>query len=520
MNIYKSILSNNIQKLLTLYNLDPHSATLGYGDRMFWGWKTIDFPNGTLQGGVHALAIALKLGLVENEAFALKVINNAVLAVKKIRFSNGSLAEAYPFESSVCVTALVAFDVLSAVDHLEGRLSKEQKQEYLSVVSPLIDFISKNDETHAIICNHIATSVAALALWSKLSGSDNSRYKTLLDVLTNNQSAEGWHKEYEGADPGYQTLCNHYLFCAYQATNDDHIKDSLLKTAAFLKYLVHPDGTTGGLYGSRNTEVYYPGGLVGMAHWSDDTAAIAAGLHAGVLGGSQVYPRDIDTGNFIPLLNSYAVAALNFEKNSDVLEDQEIDQVHTREFKKDLKDAGLLIRSTSKYYAILNYKKGGTIKVFNKRTGTIDCEDGGIFGALKNDKTFSTQHYNETAEFDPGGMTYDLYLNNEDHPSPAKFTLLRLLSSTVLRVPPVNKLFKKTIVNMLMTGKKKAGGSVKRRFEFTEDKVFVHEEIDVPSGCSKIGHFGKCKSIHMASSGYYLKQLEQLPDKPELVEFI
>ena len=131
MNIYKEILRQNLPRLLSLYNLDACSATYGFGDRLYWGWKIADFANGTMQGGVHALAIALKLGLLEDEAFTLNLIDAAIKAIPRSQARNGSMSEAYPGENSFCVTALVAFDVLSAIRLLDHRLEKRQRLDYL-----------------------------------------------------------------------------------------------------------------------------------------------------------------------------------------------------------------------------------------------------------------------------------------------------------------------------------------------------------------------------------------------------
>ena len=83
MNTYKRVLRDNLPKLFSLYNLDPYSSTYGYGDRLYWGWKVSDFANATMQGGVHALAIAIKLGLIGNIEFTLEVIDSAIKATPK-----------------------------------------------------------------------------------------------------------------------------------------------------------------------------------------------------------------------------------------------------------------------------------------------------------------------------------------------------------------------------------------------------------------------------------------------------
>jgi len=91
----------------------------------------------------------------------------------------------------------------------------------------------RNNESHAVISNHLAAAAAALLLWSKLSGCDNKKYSELLEIIYRNQSEEGWYKEYEGADPGYQTLCTHYLSRIYEITKDERLKNSLVRSAKF-----------------------------------------------------------------------------------------------------------------------------------------------------------------------------------------------------------------------------------------------------------------------------------------------
>ncbi|OGT09886.1 MAG: hypothetical protein A2X77_04775 [Gammaproteobacteria bacterium GWE2_42_36] len=511
--MYVQTVKSNLSKLLNLYNLDTFSRAYGYGDREYWAWKTKDFVNGTMQGGVHALAISVKLKIIDNEKFILNVIDSAIRAIEKIRHKNGSMIEAYPNEHSFCVTALVAFDVLSAVKHLGEKLDRYTRKTYLSIVKPLIHFISIYNETHALISNHLATGAAAITLWNNLMQDNNPRDQQLLEVIYQHQSDEGWYREYEGADPGYQTLCVYYLFCIYEITKDKKLLESLNKSAGFLKYFIHPDGTIGGLYGSRNTEVYYPGGIVGFAKENNDSALLAKFLEPKKTP-QHIMPSSVDIGNFIPLINSYAVAALY---QSDLL--LETKPIYQECFEKSFPDAGLFIKSTDQYYLIINYKKGGVIKVFDKITGMLDIEDGGIFGSLKNGKRFSTQQYDNTVNFDQKDIRSRFYLTNEDYLSPFKFIILRFLSLTIFRSIKLGEWFKYCIVKYLMTGKKEINGYVKRSFYLTDNKIVVSELWDKPPGCVGIDHYGQVKSIHMASSGYWLAQAKDAPIKSRLVEF-
>jgi len=365
----------------------------------------------------------------------------------------------------------------------------------------------------------LAAAAAACLLWTKLTGEKLNRGQEILDIIYKHQSKEGWYREYEGADPGYQTLCTYYLFCIYEITKDERLLRSLEKSASFLKYFIHPDGTIGGLYGSRNTEVYYPAGIIGLAHVIDDFALISSLLQKGKEINHHILPQSVDFGNFIPLINSYAVAALKYEQNKESIEGIKIKAPYFDKFSKNFKDAGIYLQSTSRYHAIINYKKGGTIKVFDKKTSKIDTEDGGIFGRLASGKRFSTQQFDKSIRFDNLSINTNFYTINERYMSPFSCIIIRIFSVTLFRSMALGNLFKKFIVKLLMTGRNKIDGRVTRRFEFLKDKIVVHESIIRPKRCAVVDHIGKCKAIHMASSGYYFPQVESTPEKSNLVEF-
>lgn len=516
--MYKEILERNIPLLLNLYNLDPSSSTKGVGDRLYWGWKVRDFINGTLQGGIHALSIAYSLGIIKNKGFLLDVLDKAILAIPGFRNKNGSVEEAYPREQSFCVTALVAFDILSALNLMQNEISKEKTGQYLNIIYPLIQFIEKNDEEHAIISNHLATGVAAIALWNHLNPGkkQSERYKSLLDIIYRHQSEEGWYREYEGADPGYQTLCTYYLAIANRFLKNPELSKSLSSSLGFLSYFVHPDGSIGGLYGSRNTEVFYPGGFAVLGMENPLALSILSKLTSGIENGMHVLPEHIDIGNYIPLINSYANAAWE-EKDSTASASNELPVYSI--FKKNFEEAGIYIHSAEKYYAVINYKKGGTIKVFDKISGKLDLEDGGIVAKSKNGKWVSTQHFINQSLFSDLKIKGTFYYSMEDYPTPYRFWLLRLLSMTLFKSLKLGNSFKKMVVKRLMTGEKKAGGNYTREFIFSDAGISVKETVINSSGFRDFGHIGKFKTIHMASSGYYTSQIKDIPVNSQFVEF-
>jgi hypothetical protein len=205
----------SLPRLLASFDRDPLSPTLGLGDRTFWSWKTHDFANATPQGAVNGLARLVAARLLPkgmDEACVIDRIDEMIQATRTITARDGSLVEAFPNEKSFCVTALVAFDILCATDHLGDRVDPARLAVWRKSAAPLIDFIVSHNETHAIISNHLATAVAALTRWTGPgAASAEARAKELRDIILDNQSREGWYSEYGSADPGYETLGLYYL---------------------------------------------------------------------------------------------------------------------------------------------------------------------------------------------------------------------------------------------------------------------------------------------------------------------
>ncbi len=502
MNSYRLILQNNLPRLINCFNLDGFSNSFGNADRQYWGWKTTDFPNATMQGGIHALAIAYALGLYGDEKMLNQIFEGCVQAVDKAKSRSGGLAEAYPNENSFCVTALVAFDLISAIKILENRLPDFEYRRHLPIIEGLIQFITKNDEEHAIISNHLATGAAAIALWNDLTGFKSTRDQELLEVIFQHQSAEGWYQEYEGPDPGYQTLCLYYLHAAQRVLKSSELQESIDRSLDFLKYFIHPDGSIGGLYGSRNTEVFYPGGLAGLSTDSKSARAMLSRSQTAFTNGRHIMPADIDMGNFVPLLNSYAYAAV--EMQNQVMDPESDPLPADQEFEKEFPEAGIFVKSNQKYYGIVNYKKGGTLKVFDKLSGEPAVEDGGLIGELADGTKFSTQSWNDDYTFADHTISARFYRVNEEYPTPFTLVLVRFLAMTVFNNRFLGNSFKKAIVKRLMTGKRPFDGQAQRKFVFDSTVINVEQVVHPPKGCRKVIQGGKFRAIHMASSGYNL----------------
>ena len=92
---------------------------------------------------------------------------------------------------------------------------------------------------------------------------------------------------------------------------------------------------------------------------------------------------------------------------------------------KKFDEAGIFIKSTQRYYAIINFKKGGTLKIFDKKTGLLDSEDGGLVGTLSNGNLFSTQYHNDLIQFKDNTIETGFCRITQESPNPFRFVILR-----------------------------------------------------------------------------------------------
>ena len=522
-SVYRDKLRSQLPRLLSLYDLNSYSRTRGFGDRLHWGWKLIDFNNGTFQGGIHALSVMVKLGFFadEQQEKVKEWIRWIIEGIEKTRYRNGSLIESFPYEYSFCVTALVALDLLSAIEHLDKEWDESEHRWALSVAEPLIGFISRHDEVHGFISNHLATAAAAVNKWNLLSGDKNLSGEQILSRIIEKQSPEGWYLEYEGPDPGYQTLCTYYLADYYHHNPDSILLESLRKSIEFLSCFIHPDGTIGGEYGSRNTEVYYPAGFEMLKKEIPLADAIARVMRKSIEENRTVSLEAIDPGNFIPMLNSYAVATLfagEKAQQKETLLPCEQEQVD-----KFFPHAQIRIHGTPKYYAIVGASKGGVVKVYDKQQRRIVWDDGGYIGVTEKFGEVSTQFWSTNREIQNNPESIQVnapfFKVLREYPTPVRFTLLRILNITIMRNLTFGNWVKRLLVKMLITRRKLIPASVIRTISFLDNGVEIVDEL-----CSNTVRFQwleygrKFTTIHMASSGYFQSQRFVKTKKPATID--
>jgi hypothetical protein len=512
-NPYRDLAHAVLPRVLASFDSDPFSPTAGLADRGFWAWKTKDFANATGQGAVHGLARLVAAGLLPGGMSAASIIARIDLAIRaagRITAHDGSLVEAFPNEKSFCVTALIAFDILAAADLLRPMVGSAKADEWRAVAGPMIDFICRNDETHGIISNHLATAVAALMLWDAAPGSaSRNRAEALLDVILRNQSTEGWFSEYGGFDPGYETLGLTYLAHVHLHHPDLGLREPLARSLAFLLHFAHPDGSFGGGYGARNTRFCVPGGLEALASSYPEAEALSRFLRASSAESLVVTIASLDEPNLAPHFNACCWAAECLaERAARPLEAcPPLPSSLTEHIRHVFPKAGLVIDNNAARYAVVSVAKGGHVSRFPKTGGHADI-NAGVIGTVGN-VLFSSQAFQAAPQWRLEGdmIEIDAPLTAvvAERPTVLQFLALRLLCLTVFHVRPLTELVKRHLVRRLISARKECG-VVNRRQIVLDDGIGISDVQMPPGRVDMKAASGPFSVIHMASAGYWQAQ--------------
>lgn len=494
--------------LLSEINRDPATPAYGCFDRRYWAWKLADFPEATYQRNLANLAWYMQnCGEEADLDMIRKTVVAGLLYTARIQHRDGSFDQAYPFERSFGATGFLLPDLIKAYTAVQVHCTDEEITIIEDLLKRAAKFLCGNAEKHGLISNHLAG--AALGLFMAAGLFQDTDYedhaKQLLEYLLVNQSPEGWFPEYSGADPGYQTLCMHYLAQTYRLAPSAELKNALEKSLAFLQYFVHPDGSFGGEYGSRRTEIYYPGGIALLSGDFPLASVVHEYMKKSIENLTTVTLVDIDMGNMAPLLSS-TILFLEAPRNNQANDHLPFEQEEgTRVFQ----DAGIAVYNNKCYYAILGASNGGVFKVFDKRTKKIVFDDCGALAETRAGRWISTQATRLDNPFSLEAGKFEgqsgFYQMGRRLTSPLNYLVLRILNITIMRIGLLNEAVKKLMVSWLIAPDKPVQLNRMRNIEFLETQIKVtdHYSLRGKMRLKNLFHTGKFNSIHMASSRYY-----------------
>jgi hypothetical protein len=495
---------------------DPASPTCGCFDRRYWAWKLVDFPEATFQRHVYPLAMLVQdpSSRFHNRADVIEAIDAGLRFAVKIQHSNGSFDQAFPFEQSWGATAFLLQPLLAALECVGPAVGRDADR-IAERLSASAAFLRQAREQHGRITNHLAGGAHSLYAAGRALGdaASTAAARELVADIIASQSHEGWFPEYGGADPGYQTLSLQYLAEIDVADPTPALSRAIERSLGFLQWFVHPDGTLGGLYGSRRTRIAYPAGFALLSSRFPVAANIAHALLAAAADERSITVQTVDAGNLAPLLSSM-VRALSVPLDcSAPLPDLPSARPTAR---VDFADAGLHVRSAERYYAIVGSRNGGTLMVFDRASGQCVYDDGGYVGEMEDGRHVTSQVTStHDVRAEENSVTVDAPFAEMSHqlPTPWRFVLLRLLNLTVMRSLAVGNAIKRWLVARLIAPQRGISLRVRRRFVFGE-RVSIQDRFDNPDRLAIRWLRGGLAfvSIHMASAGYYSgSMLERSP---------
>lgn len=364
-NIYSEFVKKNIARILTQADRDKNSRTYGSCDRNYWHLKIRDFSSAILQQTCLTMALLYNVNFEGNVYYKnvnLKEWSIAALHfVGNIQLKDGSFNEYYPNEHGFPPTAFVLFAACKTYIELELNDTL-----ILRSLEKTADWLMKHSEINAY--NQEWAAIAGLQLYYKISEKQEvlDGVKRKVENILKVQSEEGWFPEQGGADIGYSSVALDMMTEYYWISKDSSIVEPMDKLVNFLSHFVHPDGTIGGEYGSRNTIYFMPNGL---------EAYIALGLDKNNVAKSMVQmiyevSRQGVFGDFMDavderylthyVLHSYLRAIQKYKLREKVCVTLPFNTAHVKVFEK----AGLITFYNGNYFSVISTQKGGIVKVY------------------------------------------------------------------------------------------------------------------------------------------------------------
>jgi hypothetical protein len=495
------------RRVVALQNLDAFSPTFGCIDRRFWAWKLTDVPEATYQRNVYPLALLYRDArspLFGNDRLRDSIVAG-LLYLSRVQHANGAFDQAFYREYSFASTAFLLHPVLETCRLMGDAIPEAVRRAAEAVAHRAGAFLASTHETHGVISNHLAGAALSLLTAGRHFGEQRfvDRAQQFLQRIRRAASAsEGWLREYDGADPGYQTLGHYFLAQIEEHWPELGITDLLDASEDFISYFLHPDGTFGGCYGSRRTAICYPGGFALRAGRSDKARAITCGVATAAAELRTVSLVDIDLGNLAPLLTCWVVALHRDEWRRGPaarLPRDEPDVV------RDFPHAGIHIRGTPSYYAIVGSANGGTVRVVNKLTQAPAWDDGGYIGKTEAGRLVSSQGTQiAAADTAPDEISCDAVFHAvpTSQPGPWLGIGIRLLGLSVLRSVWAGSILKRLIVGRLITPRTRLPLHLSRRISFTPAGLTITDRITSRLRLRWLAFGTPFVAVHMASARY------------------
>ncbi|CAG0984038.1 hypothetical protein PHYC_01925 [Phycisphaerales bacterium] len=502
---YAQIALPYIPRLLQLVDRNPFSRTYGCFDRAYWHYRTMDFPCGMSQEMMLPLALVFTRKYPGNRYFGVARVGELARAgvryLIKASHRDGTTDDYFPFERAM---GALVFSLYAAAEAYQ--LLGMNDPAVVDLFAKRVAHLGHENETGRL-SNHQA--FAALAAYNVFKITGDDRHRRVAEdrvalTLEWQHKDEGWFQEYEGADPGYHTCTIDFLAKYMQKSGQTSLVAPLVKACEFAWHFMHPDGSYGGEYGSRNTFHFYPHGFELMARHTPKAGQIADAFLRGAPCGKR-YINDDDrmtahyVYDFLQAYDDYCPA-----RPAPIVNDRrEARTVWMPGAKMAVRWSGE--QSPRPYHAAANFGKGGSIKVFDE-AGPI-ASDTGLTASLVDGRTVVSHlvmpEAPVTGDSRAGvfGVKTVLCRRRHNLPTPFKNLVFRGLLLTIGRFNA--NLTRSLLQKILITGKPTTPFKFERTIEFKEDRVVVTDRIDASAPIRRLAVGADGTSIYVANSNVY-----------------
>lgn len=478
-NPYIPIVLNIIPRVLTNLDRDRDSPTYGCFDRAFWNYKVQDFASAILQQCSLSLALIYRYPFPGNIYYNKEIIKEYAIAGiqfwRKIQHKNGSFDEYWRGEQSIPATAFTLFSVCETCDILGI-------QPDTNTIEKAVHFLMHHEQSKDFeALNQVMASIGAMYYAGKIL--EKNEYQEYAQQQFKNfllkQKKEGWFSELGGLDLSYSTVNLDFLVRYYLLSGDQKALESAKRLLHLITYFVHPDGSVGGEYGTRNTEYFAPFGIEYLKRHCNISYKMIEKLLGYIHQGTYINLNCDERYYLHYLSHSFTKALLDYSSTpcNEKLPYETI-------FSKYFNESKIFVKSTPSYYFIANVSKGGVFKVMDKNTHAMNTDCGYRFF------TGDTSHVTELIKNNTCSYT-DTTL--EVIVPFSKYTYIQQSSFRLSLLRLISFLFGfyavRLVKRIMSTGEKhREDMYLKRKITFDDFSITIHDEINVnqQSGLLKI----------------------------------
>ncbi|MCE9606327.1 MAG: hypothetical protein K8U03_15640 [Planctomycetia bacterium] len=357
-----------IPRILASVDRNAFGPSYGCCDRQYWHYRTAAFPSEMYQEAALPLALAYTQRLPGNTWYGEARLAEAAIAI--LRFSaksahaDGSCDDYYPQERAL---GAAVFSLQAATETY--RLLELDDRDLLKFFARRAAWIAEHDESGRLTNHH---ALSALALWrtSQLTQRPDLARAAIsrLERVVAWQSPEGWFPEYEGADPGYQTVTIDCLAKFFREPGFEWLEEPLRRAVSFCRWFLHPDDSYAGCYGSRGTRHFYPHGMEILAGDHQHAATLVHGYLRSLAQETAAHFDDdrMYVHRIANLFEAYAEQAPHRQAPRERHEESNRRQ-------KIFHEAGLFVLRDSTSHTVVSTARGGVFQHFRDKRATVDA---------------------------------------------------------------------------------------------------------------------------------------------------